>query len=53
MKDFVPDKYNSVISTKVGLVRLRIGALILEVVEAGDRALKFEVNQYHAMEALY
>jgi len=48
-----PDKYNSVISTICGLVRLRIGAGILEVVKVGDRALNFEANQYHAMEALY
>lgn len=39
------DKYYSVMSTICGLVRLRIGALILEVVDSGDRADKFEVNQ--------
>ena len=47
-----PDKYNSVISTICGLVRLRIGALILEVVEAGNRAENFDVNQYHLWSAL-
>ena len=47
------DKYDSLIYTVCELVRLRLGALILEVVEVGDSAEKFEVNQYHAMEALY
>ena len=47
-----PDKYNSVISTICGLVRLRIGALILEVVEAGDRTEKNEINLYHLWSTL-
>jgi len=48
-----PEKYNSVISTICGLVRLRIGALILEVVDRGDGAENFEVNQYHRESAIF
>ena len=47
-----PDKYNSVISTVCGLVRLRIGALILEVVDRDEGAENFEVNQYHLWSSL-
>lgn len=31
------DKYESVISLVCGLVRLRIGALVLDVLKSGDR----------------
>ena len=48
-----PNKYNSVISTICGLVRLRIGALILEVVEAGDRTDKNEINLYHLWSTIF
>lgn len=46
------DKYESGISTICGLVRLRIGALILEVIESGDAEEKIEINQYHLWSSL-
>ena len=46
------DKYESVISTICGLVRLRIGALILEVIESGKAEETIEINQYHLWSSL-
>ena len=42
-----PEKYKSVIYTICGLVRLRIGALSLEIVENCDRIEEFAVIQRH------
>ena len=46
------EKYNSRIKTICGLVRLRIGALILDVVDRNDRPDNYEVNQYHLWSTL-
>lgn len=40
-------KYKSVIETISGLVRLRIGALILDVVECSDRVGEISITQRH------
>ena len=42
-----PEKYKSVIYTICGLVRLRIGALILDIVENCDRIEEFTIIQRH------
>ena len=47
------NKYESVISLVCGLVRLRIGALILDVLKSDDITSEIVIDRLHAMEAIY